>query len=195
MFNGEIIFHKKDTEKVGLLHSERHDIKFRSEKLCAHFYHAPKILLWGTKYCARKQFCSNTPEGMNWTFLFPRAGKVDQKCVIRNDFICKNISSWGQYELFAEMNFQLILVLLKIVSFLARWVINNEDSLLIMYYHTEVYYPEYKISKIHEDSLELKILEEFNSFFWGISSSCCNFFWSIASSCLQMFFKKGVGKI
>ena len=103
------------------------------KKLCAHFYHAPKILLRVTKYCARKQFYSNTPEGMNWTFLFPRAGKVDQKCVIRKDFICKNISSWGQYELFAEMNFQLILVLLKIVSFLARWVTNNEDSLLIMF--------------------------------------------------------------
>ena len=56
MFNGEIIFHKKDTEKVGLLHSERHDIKFRSEKLCAHFYHAPKILLWAQNIVQENNF-------------------------------------------------------------------------------------------------------------------------------------------
>ena len=69
MFNGEIIFHKKDSEKVVLSTSERldNDIKSSSglEKLCAHFYHAPNILLWPTKYCARKQFCSNTLGGMN----------------------------------------------------------------------------------------------------------------------------------
>ena len=69
MFNGEIIFHKKDSEKVVLSTSERldNDIKSSSglEKLCAHFYHAPNILLWRTKYCARKQFCSNTLGGMN----------------------------------------------------------------------------------------------------------------------------------
>ena len=35
------------------------------KKLCAYFYHAPSILLWGTKYCARKHFCSNTLEGMD----------------------------------------------------------------------------------------------------------------------------------
>ena len=64
MFNGEIIFRKKDTEKVVFSTSERldNDIKSSSglKKLFVHFYHAPKILLWGTKCCARKQFCSNT---------------------------------------------------------------------------------------------------------------------------------------
>ena len=75
MFNGELIFHKKDTEKVVLffITSERLDIKLRAKKLCPHFYYAPNILLWGTKFCARKQFCSNTLQGMNSNFLFPRA--------------------------------------------------------------------------------------------------------------------------
>ena len=40
--------------------------------LCAHYYHALNILLWGTKYGVRKQFCSSTLEGMNWKFLFPQ---------------------------------------------------------------------------------------------------------------------------
>ena len=53
--------------------SERLYIKFRARKLCEHFYYAPNILLWGTKFCARKQFCSNNLEGMNSKFLFPRA--------------------------------------------------------------------------------------------------------------------------
>ena len=69
MFNGEIIFRKKDTEKVVFSTSERldNDIKSSSglKKLCANFYHAPNILLWRKKYCARKQFCSNTLGGMN----------------------------------------------------------------------------------------------------------------------------------
>ena len=69
MFNGEIIFHKKDSEKVVFSTSERldNDIKSSSglKKLWAHFYHAPNILLWRKKYCARKQFCSNTLGGMN----------------------------------------------------------------------------------------------------------------------------------
>ena len=64
MFNGEIIFHKKDTEKVVFSTSERldNDIKSSSglKNLFVHFYHAPNILLWGTKYCARKQLCNNT---------------------------------------------------------------------------------------------------------------------------------------
>ena len=75
MFNGELIFHKKDTEKVVLFYtSERLDIKFRAKNLCEHFCYAPNILLWGAKFCARKQFCSNTLEGMNSKFLFPQAG-------------------------------------------------------------------------------------------------------------------------
>ena len=57
--------------------SERLDIKFRAEKLCAHFYYAPNILLWGTKFCARKQFCSNNLEGMNSKFLFPERWKIN----------------------------------------------------------------------------------------------------------------------
>ena len=69
MFNGEIIFHKKDTEKVVFSTSERldNDIKSSSglKNLFVHFYHAPNILLWGTKYCARKQLCNNTLDRRN----------------------------------------------------------------------------------------------------------------------------------
>ena len=74
MFNGELRFHKKDTEKVVLffITSERLDIKLRAKKLYPHFYYAPNNLLWGTKFCARKQFCRNTLQGMNSDFLFPR---------------------------------------------------------------------------------------------------------------------------
>ena len=73
MFNGEIIFHKKDTEKViYVITLQVKDLMIISssglKKLCVHFYHAPNILLWGTKYCARKQFCSNTLEGINLKF-------------------------------------------------------------------------------------------------------------------------------
>ena len=44
MFNGEIIFHKKDTEKVVLLHykSERLNIKFGAEKALCTFLSCTK---------------------------------------------------------------------------------------------------------------------------------------------------------
>ena len=70
------------------------------------------------------------------------------------------ISYWGQV---VEMNFSSINFdkLLKTVSFP---VICNEDTLLIMYYHTGIHFPEKKIWKIHKHSLKYKNLEkEFNN--------------------------------
>ena len=59
--------------------------------------------------------------------------------------------------------------MLKIVSFPASWVIYNGGALLMMYYHTGIYYPEYKIWKTHKYSLKYKFLEEeFYSSSWGI---------------------------
>ena len=58
---------------------------------------------------------------------------------------------------FKSINFD---KLLKIVSFPASWVIYNEDALLMMYYHTGIYFPERKIWKIHKYSLKYEILEE-----------------------------------
>ena len=37
---------------------------------------------------------------------------------------------------------------------------HNEDVLLIMYYHTGIYFPEWKVLKSHKHSLKYKILEE-----------------------------------
>ena len=50
-------------------------------------------------------------------------------------------SYWGQV---VEMDFSSINFdeLLKIVSFPASWVICKEDALLMMYYHTGIYFPE-----------------------------------------------------
>ena len=58
MFNGELIFHKKDTEKVVLFFvtSERLDIKFRAKKLCAHLYYAPNTLLWAQNFVPENNF-------------------------------------------------------------------------------------------------------------------------------------------
>ena len=79
MFNGELIFHKKDTEKVVLffITSERLDVKIRDKNLCAHLYYAPNILLCDTKCCARKQSCSNTLEEMNSKIYFPERWKIN----------------------------------------------------------------------------------------------------------------------
>ena len=89
--------------------------------------------------------------------------------VTRNDYrhvlICRwlylflIVSYWGQV---VEMNFGSISFdkLLKIISFPAGWVIYNEDSLLLMYYHTGINFPKYKILKTHKHLLKYKILEE-----------------------------------
>ena len=76
---------------------------------------------------------------------------------------------------------------MKIVSFPAskQAESSNEDALLMMYYHTGIYCLEWKIWKIHKNSLKFKILkEQFN-----------NFSGSIRSSRSQMFFKIGILKI
>ena len=49
---------------------------------------------------------------------------------------------------------------MKIVSFPSNGVIYNEGGLLMMYYHTVIYFPEKKIWKIHKHSLKHKILED-----------------------------------
>ena len=72
--------------------------------------------------------------------------------VTRNDFghalICwwvtlfLGVSYWGEV---VETNFSSINFdkLLKIISFPVSWqVICNEDALLMMYYHTGIYFPE-----------------------------------------------------
>ena len=44
---------------------------------CAHYYHALNILLWGTKYGVRKQFCSNTLERNELkVFISPMENKL-----------------------------------------------------------------------------------------------------------------------
>ena len=58
----KIIFHfdlKRYHEKVVLL-----QVKGGLKKFCACLYHAPNILVWGKKYSAQKQFCSNTQQGI-----------------------------------------------------------------------------------------------------------------------------------
>ena len=39
-------------------------------------------------------------------------------------------------------------------------VLHNEDALLILYYHTGIYFPEYKVLKSHKHSLKYNIFEE-----------------------------------
>ena len=70
------------------------------------------------------------------------------------------LNYWGQV---LEMNFSSNNInfdkLLKFVSFLASCVIYNKNTLLMMCYHTGIYFPELKIWEIHKNSLKYKILE------------------------------------
>ena len=67
-----MIFHKKDTE-VGVIILQVKDLISSSvlKILCVHFYHAPYILLWDTKYRARKQFCRNYKKKLIESLYFP----------------------------------------------------------------------------------------------------------------------------
>ena len=79
MFNGEIC-HLKQTEKIVSLQVKcpiQIIVKFRTEKICAHFYQlgiihqssferGTKYCHWGTKYCVAI-LCNGT----NWKFIFP----------------------------------------------------------------------------------------------------------------------------
>ena len=78
--NGEIIFHKRDTEKGVFFTLQVKNLISSSglKKICAHFNHAANILLWGTKYCDRKQFCSNYLERteLKVFIIFPMENKL-----------------------------------------------------------------------------------------------------------------------
>ena len=88
-----------------------------------------------------------TEEILNWNFQF--------LCIVIYWWatLFVRVSYWGQV---VEMNFGSISFdrLLKFVSFPSSWVIYNDDALLMMYYHTGIYFPEQKIWKIQKHSLK-----------------------------------------